>query len=99
MEVLTKACDVCGRQKQVANHWFIAVIDPAQKATGNVGIAFGPASAVIDNPQLFVVEDICGQQCAHKRLDRWFESQTVTSNQGVDLPIALRESDPNDTRN
>ena len=88
MEVLNKACHVCGRQKQQTNHWYVAIVDPAQKATGNSGIGFGPSDAQIDDRHLYIVEDICGQECAHKRLDRWFESQTSNTQPGKESVIA-----------
>ena len=66
MDVATKACDVCGRQKQETNHWLVAVTK-----AGFEGIIFQPAESVEEprNP-LFTYEDICGQECAHKRLSR-----------------------------
>jgi hypothetical protein len=72
-------CDICSRAKQETNHWFIAVTDLAAKATGNTGIAFGTSDAEIDTRQLHLIEDICGQECLHKRLARWIEAQAANS--------------------
>jgi endogenous inhibitor of DNA gyrase (YacG/DUF329 family) len=72
MDVATVACNVCGRQKQRTNHWLVGVVKP-----GFEGILFQPAEACMSprNPD-FNYEDFCGQLCAHKRLDRWFEDLT-----------------------
>ena len=69
MDVATKACDVCGRQKQETNHWLVAVMKD-----GFEGIIFQPAEATEEprNPRV-IYEDICGQECAHKRLSRWLD--------------------------
>ncbi len=66
MDVATKACDICGRHKQETNHWLVAVM-----RDGLEGIIFQPAEATEEprNPR-FTYEDICGQECAHKRLSR-----------------------------
>ena len=69
MDVNTKQCNICGRHKQQTTHWIVAMVKP-----GIEGIIFQPAEACSSprNPE-FTYEDFCGQLCAHKRLDRWFE--------------------------
>ena len=79
MEVLNKACDVCGLQKQQTNHWYFAITDRVGR---NIEFGFFTPASVVHNPERYIVEDICGQQCAHKRLDRWFESQTANPQPG-----------------
>jgi hypothetical protein len=70
MDVSTVACNVCGRQKQETNHWLVAIV-----RDGFEGILFQPAEACSDprNPD-FKYEDICGQECSHKRLSRWLDT-------------------------
>jgi hypothetical protein len=68
MDVATKACNVCDRIKQDTNHWVVAIVRP-----GYEGIIFVPAEAAQD-PRVegYEYEDLCGQNCAHKRLSQWF---------------------------
>ena len=62
-------CDVCTRQKQETNHWLVAIVRPFYE-----GIIFEPADAVEDPHRDDVIyEDICGQECAHKRLSVWLD--------------------------
>lgn len=69
MEHPVTTCDICGRAKAETNHWLVAIVKP-----GFEGIIFQPAEATEDprNPE-FVYEDICGQECGHKRLSRWLD--------------------------
>jgi hypothetical protein len=67
-------CDVCGRPKGDTNHWFKAISALDTSNPANIGIAFGPSTASISDPEGLVIEDICGDACAHKRLSRWIAS-------------------------
>lgn len=69
MEVISKACDTCGRQKQETNHWIVSLVKP-----GYEGIMFVPADAV-EEPRIegWEYEDHCGEGCATKRLSQWLE--------------------------
>ena len=69
-------CDVCGRQKQETNHWFVAIHDSHDEA---MGICFGPHDDEEYSPSS-VVEHICGQACAHTRLSQFLDSLTATLN-------------------
>jgi len=68
MEINTTACNLCGRLKRETNHWIKAYTSPYSRA-----ILFAPADEAID-PRGYIVEDLCGQQCAAKRQARWFAS-------------------------
>jgi hypothetical protein len=69
MDVKTVACDLCGLQKQETNHWLVEVT-----RAGFEGIIFQPAEATESprNPD-FIYKDLCGQECAHKRLAQWLD--------------------------
>jgi hypothetical protein len=69
-DVATKACNVCGRLKQEANHWLVAVdcYDTLQ---------FWPATRPTEPPLGQTTEDICGADCAHKRLSQWLTQQGI----------------------
>jgi hypothetical protein len=68
-------CDVCGLPKGATNHWLVAIVRP-----GYEGILIQPAEASTSprDPD-FKYSDICGQQCAHKQLSRWFDESTGTA--------------------
>lgn len=67
MEISSIFCDVCGSRKREVNHWFTAIT-----RAGTSGIAFGPAHAEYDaEDSALTVENICGQECLHKRLSQW----------------------------
>ena len=70
-------CDVCKRQKQETNHWLVAIVRPLYE-----GILFEPAESV-DEPRRdnVIYQDICGQQCAHKRLSAWLDELNEVFNQ------------------
>lgn len=74
MEVNTKACNQCARLKQETNHWFKVYTTPLSTA-----ILFAPAAEPID-PAGYVEEDICGQECLHKRLNAWIGSTDLLRN-------------------
>jgi hypothetical protein len=79
MEKTVISCNVCSRMKQEANHWFVA-ITPKDASEKRRGIAFGPSEVVIDEEDdSLILEDICGQECLHKRLSRWIESLNPTT--------------------
>ena len=65
-------CDICGREKGATNHWIVARVSES----GPAGIAFLPIDDPVarqDVPRV-AAEDICGQECAHKRLSQWLET-------------------------
>lgn len=66
-------CNVCGHAKQEANHWLCAL------SQGRSGIVFWPASEPVafDGFDHLPVEDICGADCAHKRLSQWLTEQGI----------------------
>jgi hypothetical protein len=59
-------CDICGRQKQETNHWLVAITRPEYE-----GILFVPVEASGLRVEGYTHEDICGEDCMHKRLSRW----------------------------
>lgn len=64
-------CDICGALKGETNHWFIAY-----EVNGIVGIMFIPADKVTSRRDLShaKIDDICGQECAHKRLSQFLDT-------------------------
>jgi hypothetical protein len=70
MNILTVKCDICGRQKQEVNHWLVAIVRSDYE-----GIIFQPAESCADprNTLDYRYEDICGQECAHKRLSAYLD--------------------------
>ncbi len=58
---------MCGRAKSETNHWLVAIT-----RQGMGGIMFVPAEAV-ETPRRegYTYQDICGQECAHKRLSQY----------------------------
>jgi hypothetical protein len=83
MDVPTVTCDVCGRQKGPTNNWF-KCITPKDRQPSEDGIAFGLSCAEIDHDDGLLIEDICGRECAHKRLSRWMESVSITASHGAE---------------
>ncbi len=84
MDVNTVACDVCGRMKQETNHWFLAIAPVDTSDPRNNGIAFGTSEAVIQDSTGLILEHICGQECLHKRLSRWFDDlNSLTAQESV----------------
>ena len=68
-------CDICGADKKQTNHWFVAF-----ESVYLTGLMFVPAEDSRSAPDpAYIREDICGQECLHKRLSRWLESQTATA--------------------
>ncbi len=65
MKTTTITCDVCGKVKGESNHWFKVEIR-------SQCIFVTPASWARNTKE----QDACGQECVHKLLDRWMESQT-----------------------
>jgi hypothetical protein len=58
--------------KKLTNDWLVCVTRP----TGAEGIAFGPSDSVVNDPEA-KVEDICGQECAHKRFSIWLTNHSA----------------------
>ncbi len=78
MDVNSKACDICGRQKQEVNHWLVAVVRPEHE-----GIMFVPAEAAQDpRAEGYRYEDLCGQMCAQTRLSQWLDDL-----KNIDFPV------------
>lgn len=71
-DIATKACNVCGRLKQEVNHWLVAVIWKHDLTFFPSGVG---RSESISGP--FTLEDICGADCAHKRLSQWLTQQGI----------------------
>ena len=73
----TKKCDGCGRLKQEANHWFVAVL-------GGPTFAVYPYSdGVRIRQRSGEVKDVCGEDCAHKLLSIWFQKQGASAGKEV----------------
>lgn len=60
-EVFT--CNVCGKDKQITNHWWIAYVSPG------VGFMISPWSdSLAANDQ---VQTLCGQECVIKAVNEY----------------------------
>jgi hypothetical protein len=60
-------CDVCGRVKGEANHRLIATSPVGHSGSVGFGLSKDRRYAEAEGP---LIEDICGADCAHKRLQR-----------------------------
>ena len=70
-DLLTTSCDVCGEIKKETNDWLRAVV------TGN-GLMFVPtAEPKTSKFDKVSSEDICGADCAQKRLSQWLTQQGI----------------------
>jgi hypothetical protein len=65
MEYPNYRCDVCGKEKGEANHWFAvqAIVEMVFKA-----MTWEEAT---ESPAFSSYEHICGEECLHKRLAQW----------------------------
>jgi len=54
----TVTCDVCGKQKQEANHWFVVAL--------SFNIQIAPTGGQIDRSG--DVFDLCGESCVLKKV-------------------------------
>jgi hypothetical protein len=68
-------CDVCGRPKLETNHWLVAIT-----RVGMEGILVQPSEVSVSprNPD-FLYEDLCGDECVHKRISRWMDARIQPS--------------------
>lgn len=65
----TYKCKQCGTEKQSTNHWFLIRITSDGYQIYNW--QWGIQNDRIDDPTF---EIVCGQRCAHKELDKFFET-------------------------
>jgi hypothetical protein len=85
MDVSTVACNICGQQKQEANHWFVAIHHPEMQ-----GVLYLPADSVeLPRRPVYVYEDICGQACSLKHHERWLDSLKAAA---TTAPESIEES-------
>jgi hypothetical protein len=57
-------CDECGAEKKETNHWFLISSD---------GASFFAEPWSDHNAEAGYSAHICGEQCAHKVLQKWLE--------------------------
>ena len=69
MESPTVVCDICRRQKAEVNHWLVAITRPSFEG---ILIQTVEATETPRNP-VFNYEDLCGQECCHKRISRYLD--------------------------
>jgi len=74
----TYECDVCGKVRKEANHWWIALPNPA--------LGFYLQSWVGAEKQKMLDKDgilhLCGQECVHKCLDRFMTGMEENDGEG-----------------
>ena len=70
---VTYSCEVCEAVKQESNHWFVVVNWFADQPFELKTWKAAKEGGVLDeNGTVY----LCGQQCAHKLLDEFFEELT-----------------------
>lgn len=65
----TYLCDVCGKQKESSNHWWIAYVDGG----------FGLWSWDKGFPDKSSAIHLCGEGCAVKMMSEWMETTSKTT--------------------
>jgi len=70
-------CDICKATRDESARWIVAVentkSDAAQVTFAQSREAFRD-TATGELPTSLVFADLCGQECAHTQLSRWFDS-------------------------
>ena len=67
-------CDVCGAVKRDTNHWFLCGGD------GSIFKVLAAADAKARTTRM--LQDICGEACAHKALSQWMDKEGKALNKG-----------------
>jgi hypothetical protein len=70
--VVTHQCDVCNCRKDNAEGWLRMTLSRTEGIT--LTIATEGKKAFFDG---LVVEDICGAECAQKRISQWLTQQGI----------------------
>ena len=77
---VTYTCDMCGKRKGEANHWWMATLGGSRKAEagGRVGEArlslFRWSQAESQDEKMY---HLCGQGCAVQALERYMDEGTL----------------------
>jgi hypothetical protein len=74
-------CDVCGTEKVEVNHWF-QVFSHISNDTNSEFIVLPCDGEVRDNQVV-----ACGEACAHKLLNQWFDQQRKPQLKNVDTVL------------
>ena len=74
-------CDICGKQKSNINHWWLIWTEPYSPhpaaPTRNL-LKIYPWENMAAHDA--TVKHLCGQACLQKFVDRWLNTEIVTSN-------------------
>ncbi|MHB1673799.1 MAG: hypothetical protein ACYCSP_06060 [Acidobacteriaceae bacterium] len=82
-------CDICKATKEESNGWTVAL---ESVKPGSAHLTFAESREVFRDPSTGELpgdaffSDLCGQECAHTQLSRWFESHSSA-------PTATSESE------
>lgn len=68
MQNTTCRCDGCGVEQGDANGWFAV--------RANLWFVVVPFEAAVEERAVQEHEHICGQECLHKRLSQWLETNS-----------------------
>jgi len=66
MQNVICSCDVCGAEKRAENRWYLLSADDTFRVE-----PWGDSTAPLSGH-----EHICGQECLHKRLSQWLETNS-----------------------
>jgi hypothetical protein len=61
-------CNLCKREKEQTNHWFVVIERP-----GMEGLLILPIESAGEPIKGYTYKDLCGEACAHKYLSAWLE--------------------------
>lgn len=68
------SCDVCGKQKQVANHWWVGTITEIGKHKSFTIYPWPCGSKEVAPGK--EVNHLCGQECVIKAISGWMAEQS-----------------------
>ncbi len=74
-------CDICKTTKEESNGWTVAM---ESVKSGSAQLTFAESremfrDAMGELPGNISFADLCGQECAHTQLSRWFESHSTAA--------------------
>lgn len=79
MRTSTFRCDVCGKEREESNHWFLAS-EGGQRELLVCGLTFlrwSDRGATLQG-----MLHLCGQRCAQRAQGRWMEAQRRVEERG-----------------
>lgn len=80
---ITYTCDVCGKQKDEANHWFMFAENEAATINTSIGGLYFPPKLIVFLPwdQNLCQDDkfghLCGSGCAASKQQQWIDGEKI----------------------